>query len=283
MGAESASSRPRRRARTGDQAKKNPGRKPREAITVNQDDYELLRGIDLSPKALPSVAERIDIATLGVMLDSGLQNLKNTSLATIAKLANTTDSSLYRIYPKGANQIVDSAIEWSFGALNTGAMRWAYSHPAATWDADGARIDGFPAEQTSSMAAVMKIQEDFRAVLVRMVEDPKAKLAVTSALLSLRRGAAMGGQSGEQQDEFRQRFRSLAAAHLGVQSDDPNAASLATWLANYLAAAWFTWLADNHRSDQHYLFDTDFVMTGLNTQMATAYQAHQAGRTTTRE
>jgi AcrR family transcriptional regulator len=267
----------------GSEASPGAGRKRKTGPDVlRQDDISLLRGIDLRPNALPSVSERVGIATMAVVLENGLQNLRGVPLSAIADLANTTQSSLYRKFPKGTNQIIDTAIEWSFATTNSAIMRWAYDFPAGVtppsgldWDRSSSDLTGF----THSMPAVEGIQNDFRAVLTGMWDDPAGRLAATGTLLSLRRGELMRTEQSTEAARFKARLQGLSAAHLGVERESIRAESLATWLANYLASAWFSWLNDEaYLESDDYMFGIDYIMAGLDLQLRTAFEAVEASR-----
>lgn len=213
------------------------------------DAASLLEDIDLDRLAL---SDRVPLVSMALLFASGLSGLRAVKTAEIAKLAHTTESTLFRHFST-LEAIIDLAVEWSWKSINTAISQAEFDDPS-------------PTSYTSA------VERDIRAVL-SLFDDPAQRLAGTGAFLSYRRPNRLSpaGPSASQR-RFDRRLRLVCERLYYEQtgSDGGNAADhLATFLTNYLASVWFTWLAlVEERNSPSFVFNRDYVIAGVRSYLS---------------
>lgn len=213
------------------------------------DLLDSLSEMDLSQRPL---AERVSIVAMALLFASGLRGLQSVKTAEIAQRAHTTETTLFRHF-KTRDEIIDAAVEWSWQTLNQQLLNAEFDRPT---------LD----------SPQQAIERDVRAIL-DMFKERKTRLAGTGALLTFRRPALSRGGPCPSQSRYERRLSYLCAGylrkHVPEQDIEDSAAQLATFLTNYLASVWFTWLPYPARwNDDEFLLNPRYVMAGLHTHLS---------------
>lgn len=218
---------------------------------VEVDLLHSLSDMGLSQRPL---TERVSIVAMALLFASGLRGLQSVKTADIARLAQTTETTLFRHF-KTRDEIIDASVEWSWQTLNNELVSAEFDKPTL----------GSPQET---------IERDVGAIL-GMFKEPLTRLAGTGALLSFRRPALSPGGVCPSQGRYERRLTYICGAYLSQQVPDLDvedpAAQLATFLTNYLASVWFTWLPYMDRwDDAEFLLNPGYAMAGLHTHLSEA-------------
>lgn len=218
---------------------------------VKENLLHSLSDMGLSQRPL---TDRVSIVAMALLFASGLRGLQSVKTAEIAQRACTTETTLFRHF-KTRDEIIDASVEWSWQRLNQALLNAEFDRPT---------LDS-PQEA---------IERDVRAIL-DMFKEPETRLAGTGALLSFQRPALSRGGTCPSQSRYERRLRYICAGYLGkhVAEDDveDSAAQLATFITNYLASVWFTWLPYMDRwDDDEFLLNPTYVMAGLHTHLSEA-------------
>lgn len=195
--------------------------------------------------------ERAMIAAVGLLVWGGLKaaitDNKTASSRNIAALADITESTLFRYFPKDSMGVVEAGLEWCWSQM---IERLAYS------DFENPDSDG---PQTV-------LQRDFRAMW-GMWDSPLPRLAATGALLEFRRSdelrandPALDGASSRAKFEAR-----MGNSCARLLENPEHGKALVTILTNYAAAVWFAWLKDEgHRDSPDYRLGPEYASIGLD-------------------
>jgi hypothetical protein len=111
---------------------------------------------------------------------------------------------------------------------------------------------------------------DIRAVL-DMFNDAEGQLCGTGAMLSYRRAEQLvGGYTAASQLAFRARLETLATSLVSTcDSAESDPSLIGTYLTNYIATVWFTWLADEESRGPDGLLGMDMVMYHIESTLDT--------------
>jgi AcrR family transcriptional regulator len=192
------------------------------------------------------VLERAYRSVVILLLTAGLRGLADVKTEKIAELSGITESTLFRYIGK-REQLVADALDWCWEQLN---RRIADAHLRR------ALIGG---------SAKDLILLDLETIL-GMYSDPSTKLYASGALLSFRRAEQLvGGFEPVSQNAFRVRLKTLCEALTKDCSDeDKNPDLISTYLINYIATIWFTWLSDINTKGPDGLLGVEMVLDHLN-------------------
>lgn len=190
-----------------------------------------------------SVTERAYRAVVQLLLSSGLRGINAVKTAEIARLSGVNESTLFRNGSK-RDQLVAEAVDWCWAQVNDEIAATHRKRPL---------IDSTAADL---------IRTDLLALL-DMFDTDSGRLVGTGALLSFRRAEQITeGFDCPHQMEFRDRLGLLAAALVkDCDTGDHDPSVIATYLTNYVATVWFTWLADP--SSRNGLLDRGMVRDHL--------------------
>jgi AcrR family transcriptional regulator len=196
----------------------------------------------LQDQASLPVRERAYKAVVVLLLTSGLKGLADVKTADIAKLSGINESTLFRYMDK-KDQLVADAVDWCWNQVN---RRVADRHLRC------------PIVGSSAKDLILL---DLRAFL-DMFSDAADQLCGTGAMLSYRRAEQLvGGYTPKSQLAFRGRLETLAASLVsGCDPADSDSSLIGTYLTNYLATVWFTWLADEESRGPDGLLGMEMVM-----------------------
>jgi len=187
------------------------------------------------------VLQRAYRAVVVLLLSSGLRGLQNVKTAEIAKLSNINESTLFR-YVKKRDNLVADAVDWCWQGMNETVAEAHRRQPLVG----------------SSAKDLLLI--DLESIL-SLYGQPEGKLIGTGALLSYRRAEQLtDGFDCPHQLEFQSRLTVLTSALVeDCDTTDRNPSVIATYLTNYLATVWFTWLADPDSHGPDGLLGIDMV------------------------
>lgn len=185
-----------------------------------------------------------------LLLESGLSGLAGVKTADIAKLASTTESTLFR-HVDSREQLMRDSINWCWQVVNREIANRVFREPVPTLD------------------PVELILRDVDVVL-NMYDDSLGRLAGTGALLGYRRSDRLtGGVDVPEQAAFASRLEELCGNLIAEcpTTGPGDGARIATFITNYLATIWFTWLADPNSSTHDGLLSRSVVLVGLRSQL----------------
>ena len=197
--------------------------------SVDLKDHERMHdrwlGVRESNLKLP-VMERIYLNVVVLLLTGGLRGVAEAKTATIAKWSGINESTLFRYIDK-RDQLVADAVDWCWKNVNDEISAAHHENP----------LVGTQAEDL--------ILLDLRTML-GMFEDPVKQLYGTGALLSFRRSERLYGNFEPiHQLRFRRRLETLAFSLIEDRDlGEHDAEYISNYMTNYLATAWFTWIAD---------------------------------------
>jgi AcrR family transcriptional regulator len=178
------------------------------------------------------IALQIIRATIHELLHTGLRRLRT---ARIAAQARTTESTVYRHFDGGLEELLAASYNHSWRVVNEAISRSAFERP----------LNSDP----------LRVLLDDMAAIWAMRDDAERAEPATAAFLFLRRRAEMLGPKAapdEQQLRFEARLGELCAGlveHLDAADGDQAAGLLRTLLLNYLATVWLTWFCMPTGSD----------------------------------
>lgn len=200
------------------------------------------------------VIERAYRAVVVLLMTAGLRGLAGVKTAEVAELTGINESTLFRYIDK-RDQLVADSVDWCWKKVNESVAQAHHQRPLV-----------------ESTAADM-IMADMTAFL-DMFRTNELRLYGTGALLSFRRAEHLIGDfEPVHQLQFRSRLVALCTALIReCNSNDHDPELIATYLTNYLATVWFTWLADPESGGQDGLLGVEMV----NYHMRTSLQAFAA-------
>lgn len=175
----------------------------------------------ITPRVETGLVERVAVAAIETLLESGMRNLRT---AEIARRAETTEARLFRHF-HDLQRILEMTFDWCWSVVNASISESNFLDPTTT-DAKG------------------RILKDFEA-LWTLNSDERSRNAAVGAFLYYRRPEqlATGGQTPPEQRKFEQRVHRLCELSLKESGDTATvgALTLQRLLINYAATVWLTW------------------------------------------
>ena len=199
-----------------------------------------------------AVHDRVAVVAAALLIDSGLQGLKSIPTAEIARYAKTTESTMFRHFKGGREEILKAGVDWCWSQVNQ-----------AVFDAEFE--SGFERE------SLRAIERTFDAVF-RMFESPFLRLAGTGAFLSYRRSEKIqGDERSEPQVKFERRLISMCEDVASSCSLGPSdGVQMSAFLTNYAAACWYSWLIDEASYNKPGgLMNRELVLRGVTNYLET--------------